>query len=504
MFLLIFFLVMSISQYINNWMMQIDDSSEDAYYYGQRDSRYIALTFLLSIVLEVITRVNIPAIKPFIQNYLGYITLGYGLTVLLLMILLSGLRKQDILKKREELLNVFQIVRPLITSAKDAEIDYNNPGFELEYKYGNVNKINVPVEPTKFSSGVDKVLTPIVAQLNAFLPTYSWNYESHLEERYLTLVGSDKPPELARWPGSWLRHFRFMPVGISGKGEVAYQPDSVPKKEYGRSLYLNEKGDPIPTDTSLPTQPQALVCGATGGGKSVMIQNVIIHCLEHRDKIAIGMVDPKQVEFSNYKGMNGVVGVANNTREAVELLRIARLVMLKRNKEMANLGIKSLTEYKPSKRSGKEYITGRDFNEHDMLKVRINGEEQQMSASDFVDYLHTDFSLEAEVCLNGTDWITVNGNCCDHRYEDEFPILLIVVDELAELTQKGGLKTTEGKEEDAMKDEIIGIIQSITQLGRSAGVLMMLATQKPNASIVPTVIRSNPLSLDTYVEVVDD
>lgn len=256
---------MSISQYINNWMMQIDDSSEDAYYYGQRDSRYIALTFLLSIVLEVITRVNIPAIKPFIQNYLGYITLGYGLIVLLLMILLSGLRKQDILKKREELLNVFQIVRPLITSAKDAEIDYNNPGFELEYKYGNVNKINVPVEPTKFSSGVDKVLTPIVAQLNAFLPTYSWNYESHLEERYLTLVGSDKPPELARWPGSWLRHFRFMPVGISGKGEVAYQPDSVPKKEYGRSLYLNEKGDPIPTDTSLPTQPQALVCGAPLG-----------------------------------------------------------------------------------------------------------------------------------------------------------------------------------------------------------------------------------------------
>ena len=111
---------------------------------------------------------------------------------------------------------------------------------------------------------------------------------------------------------------------------------------------------------------------------------------------------------------------------------------------------------------------------------------------------------EVEVCLNGQDWLPVNRNCVDYRYEDEFPILLIVVDELAELTQKGGLKTTEGKEEDAMKDEIIGIIQSITQLGRSAGVLMMLATQKPNASIVPTVIRSNPLSLDTYVEVVDD
>lgn len=98
---------------------------------------------------------------------------------------------------------------------------------------------------------------------------------------------------------------------------------------------------------------------------------------------------------------------------------------------------------------------------------------------------------EVEVCLNDQDWITVNRNCCDYLYEDEFPILLIVVDELAELTQKSGLKSAQGKEEDALKDEIISIIQSITQLGRSAGILMILATQKPNATIVPTVIRSN-------------
>lgn len=96
-----------------------------------------------------------------------------------------------------------------------------------------------------------------------------------------------------------------------------------------------------------------------------------------------------------------------------------------------------------------------------------------------------------EVCLNGEDWIPVNKCCVDYIYEDEFPILLIIVDELAELTQKGGLKSVQGKEEDAQKDEIISIIQSITQLGRSAGVLMVLATQKPNAQIVPTVIRSN-------------
>lgn len=98
---------------------------------------------------------------------------------------------------------------------------------------------------------------------------------------------------------------------------------------------------------------------------------------------------------------------------------------------------------------------------------------------------------EVEVCLNGKDWITVNRNCVDYIYEDEQKMLLIIVDELAELSQHSGLKTTELKDEDQKKDEIISIIQSITQLGRSAGILMLLCTQKPQATVVPTVIRSN-------------
>lgn len=270
MFILIFFLVMSISGFATNKILGISDDSQDAYEYTKKDSIVIACLFLLSIILQIsVGMIDI------LNKYFWYLVLGYGIAVLLTMILLSQMRKLAIQKKREELDNVFQIIRPLITSAKDAEIDYNNPGFELEYKHGNINKINVGVEPTKFSSGVDKVLTPIVAQLNAFLPTYTWNYESHLEERYLTLIGYDKPPTMARWPGSWLRHFRFMPLGLSGKGEIAYQPDSVPKNEYGRSHFMDESGKPLEADRSLPTQPQVLCCGATGGGKAIWVEQEI-------------------------------------------------------------------------------------------------------------------------------------------------------------------------------------------------------------------------------------
>lgn len=90
---------------------------------------------------------------------------------------------------------------------------------------------------------------------------------------------------------------------------------------------------------------------------------------------------------------------------------------------------------------------------------------------------------ELDICLDGENWIPVNKNCVDKVYTDEMPRLLIVVDEIAELTQKSGIKTTEGKNEDALKDEIISNIQSITQLGRSAGIHCILCTQRNDAAL---------------------
>ena len=92
-------------------------------------------------------------------------------------------------------------------------------------------------------------------------------------------------------------------------------------------------------------------------------------------------------------------------------------------------------------------------------------------------------SNELEICLDGEHWIPINKNCVDKCYTDEMPRLLIVVDEIAELTGKSGIKTEDGKREDALKDEIISNIQSITQLGRSSGIHCILCTQRNDAAI---------------------
>lgn len=87
-------------------------------------------------------------------------------------------------------------------------------------------------------------------------------------------------------------------------------------------------------------------------------------------------------------------------------------------------------------------------------------------------------------------------------YEDDLGgRLLLIFDEVAELAEPTGLKTTEGKEEDAMKAELMGLINSITRLGRSAGIHCMLCTQRNDASLIAGAIQNNPLSLNTKIRI---
>lgn len=84
------------------------------------------------------------------------------------------------------------------------------------------------------------------------------------------------------------------------------------------------------------------------------------------------------------------------------------------------------------------------------------------------------------------------------------PRLLVVIDESAELLKPSGVKNKEGKEEDQLKQEMAMIIQSLAQLGRSAGVHLIICTQRAEvAAIAGGNTRENSLALDTKVIVKD-
>jgi hypothetical protein len=69
--------------------------------------------------------------------------------------------------------------------------------------------------------------------------------------------------------------------------------------------------------------------------------------------------------------------------------------------------------------------------------------------------------------------------------------LMVMVDEAGELLSASGVKSEEGKAEDEMKGEAAMIIGSIARLGRAAGVHLVIATQRPDATLISGETKAN-------------
>lgn len=69
--------------------------------------------------------------------------------------------------------------------------------------------------------------------------------------------------------------------------------------------------------------------------------------------------------------------------------------------------------------------------------------------------------------------------------------VLLMIDETFALLSPTGIKTDEGKAQDEMKGRIGVLIGSIARLGRAAGIHMMLATQRPDAKVLPGEVKNN-------------
>ena len=74
---------------------------------------------------------------------------------------------------------------------------------------------------------------------------------------------------------------------------------------------------------------------------------------------------------------------------------------------------------------------------------------------------------------------------------DHGPALMIMVDDAGELLSASGIKTDEGKHDDELKGEAQMIIGSVARLGRAAGVHLVIATQRPDATLIPGETKAN-------------
>ena len=118
------------------------------------------------------------------------------------------------------------------------------------------------------------------------------------------------------------------------------------KSKLNVALGKDISGNVICTD--LAKMPHLLVAGTTGSGKSVCLNAMIISILFNStpDEVKLIMIDPKQVEFTVYRGIpHLMVPVVSDARKAAGALSWAVSEMLKRYKLFSEKGVRDISGY---------------------------------------------------------------------------------------------------------------------------------------------------------------
>ena len=254
MYIIIFFIVFAVTQFTTNRILKVNDENKISYSYSKRDGLIIFGLLVVGVLLQVFVK---------LQGKAFLIVCGtYGLAILLTMVILATMKRAVVEKQKEEMKKIFDVLVPVLP--KNAELDPNNPPFKLGYDGNKVNRVTIEINPNTFK---ETVAVNLCLSFNKYLPDYEWVNEFDFAARECAFVGTPLPPHVARYPGSWLRPAEFIPIGLSGLGELSWTINSF--KGEGRSLYEYEDGKKAKTVDS-PSAPQALVVGGPLGLNTII------------------------------------------------------------------------------------------------------------------------------------------------------------------------------------------------------------------------------------------
>lgn len=179
--------------------------------------------------------------------------------------------------------------------------------------------------------------------------------------------------------------------------------------------------------TDLAKMPHLLIAGATGSGKSVCINTLIMSILYKAspEEVKLIMVDPKMVELSIYNGIpHLLIPVVTDPKKASGALNWAVAEMTNRYKKFTETGIRNIEGYNKK-----------------VKELQKSGE-------------------------------------IDPETIKKMPQIVIIIDELADL-----MMVAPGEVEDA--------IVRLSQLARAAGIHLVIATQRPSVNVITGLIKAN-------------
>lgn len=250
MYIFIFLVVLGLTTLFTNKQNQVE-SNYEFLKWTKKDITIISITIGVAILFQALDKI-LPK----------FFLLVYLIGALIALVLVNKFREQYIQEYKQQLGYIIESITSLCTVK---EIDYNDLPFKIEKDGDLINKITVQMKsPSKFNDGN---CTNTVYSLKRYFPYYDWKYTCDFPKQECVFEGQKLPPAVAKWPGDDLRKSNFIPLGVSGDGEVGWP---LTKKNYGESSYVFEDGSRAGT-AKMPSAPQTLVVGSTGGGKSVWV-----------------------------------------------------------------------------------------------------------------------------------------------------------------------------------------------------------------------------------------
>ena len=190
-------------------------------------------------------------------------------------------------------------------------------------------------------------------------------------------------------------------------------------------------GEPLVADLS--QMPHLLIAGATGSGKSVCINSMIMTLLmtQYPDEVKLLLIDPKMVELSVFHDIPHLMSrVLTDMKKAVSVLEWATKKMDERYSLLANVGARNIAAYNTLGEEG--------------IRKRLDvGPSEDLDGVPF-----------------------------------RMPYIIIICDELADLMMIGA-------------KDVENAITRLAQKSRAVGIHLIMATQRPSVDVVTGLIKAN-------------
>ncbi|MDE7265930.1 MAG: DNA translocase FtsK [Lachnospiraceae bacterium] len=127
--------------------------------------------------------------------------------------------------------------------------------------------------------------------------------------------------------------------------------------------------------TDIAKMPHVLIAGATGSGKSVCINTIIMSILYKADPsdVKLIMIDPKVVELSVYNGIpHLMIPVVTDPKKASAALNWGVTEMDDRYRKFAELGVRDLKGYNKAAESGKLFPDGQPVQKMPQILIIVD------------------------------------------------------------------------------------------------------------------------------------